>query len=78
MELLLASKSVFQINNEAFSSWKEKKLAKRIISEYSRFAFGSDAHNVNDRKPNWDLLQKKVKPDSLDVSNGILERYAVN
>ncbi len=77
METILSTKSILQINNEAFSSWGEKRLAKRIISEYSRFAFGSDAHNITTRKPNWDLLQKKVKPDVREVSDGILERYAL-
>lgn len=77
METILSTKSILQINNEAFSSWGEKRLAKHIINEYSRFAFGSDAHNITTRKPNWDLLQKKVKPDVREVSDGILERYAL-
>ena len=65
-----------QINNEAFASWSEKKIAKKVITSRTRFAFGSDAHNISDRKPNWDLLQKKVKPEEIDISNGIIERYA--
>ncbi|MCR5718333.1 MAG: capsular polysaccharide biosynthesis protein [Oscillospiraceae bacterium] len=75
IETILSTKAILQLNNEAFASWKEKKLARRVISEYERFVFGSDAHNLTDRKPNWDLLQKKVKPEVISVSNEILERY---
>lgn len=78
IELLLSSKSILQLNIEAFSGgWKEKKLAKHIIGNYSRLAFGSDAHNISDRKPNWDILQKKVKPEIIAVSDGMLERYSL-
>ena len=77
LEGILTTKSVLQINNEAFASWSEKKLAKRIISEFSRFAFGSDAHNLSDRKPNWDYLRKRLKPEVIAQSDGILERYSI-
>ena len=77
IETILSTKAIFQINNEAFATWKENKLAKRVISEYERFAFGSDAHNISSRKPNWDLLKKKVKPESIAVSDGIFERYSI-
>ncbi len=77
IEAILSSKSILQINNEAFTIWKEKKMAKKIMEEHSHFAFGSDAHNLTDRKPNWDLLQKKVKPDLINVSNNMLDRYTL-
>ena len=76
LENILATKYVMQINNEAFASWSEKKIAKKVIASRTRFAFGSDSHNISDRKPNWDLLQKKVKPDAIEISNGIIERYS--
>ena len=76
LETLLASKYVMQINNEALSSWSEKKIAKSVIASTSRFAFGSDAHNTTGRSPNWDLLKKKVKPEAIGISDGIIERYA--
>lgn len=75
LEGILSTKAVMQINNEAFAGWREKKLVKRIIDDEKRFAFGSDAHNLDDRKPNWDLLKKKVKPDVIELSDGILDRY---
>lgn len=75
LEGILSTKAVMQINNEAFAGWREKKFVKRIIADEKRFAFGSDAHNLDDRKPNWDLLKKKVKPDVIELSDGILDRY---
>ena len=77
LETILSTKSIMQINNEAFASWKEKKLAKRVIADEKRFAFGSDTHNNNDRKPNWDFLKKKVKPEIIELSDNMYERYAI-
>ena len=75
IETILSSKSIFQINNEAFTSWKEKRLAKKVMAEHTHFAFGSDAHNMSDRKPNWDLLQKKIKSADIEVSNSMFDMY---
>lgn len=75
IETILSSKSILQINNEAFTSWKEKKIAKKVMAEHTHFAFGSDAHNTSSRKPNWELLQKKVKSADIEVSNSMLDRY---
>ena len=77
IETILSTKAILQVNIEAFTSWAEKKLAKRVINEYERYAFGSDAHNITTRKPNWDVLKKKVKPEFIEQSDGILERYSV-
>ena len=76
LEKILSTKYVMQLNNEAFTSWGEKKIAKNVMTSTNRFAFGSDAHNNSSRKPNWDILQKKVKPEMIEISNGIIERYA--
>ena len=75
IETILSSKSILQINNEAFTSWKEKRLAKKVMAEHTHFAFGSDAHNTSSRKPNWELLQKKVKSADIEVSNSMFDRY---
>ena len=77
LELILSTKSVLQLNNEAFSNWSEKKFAKSILNNYQRIAFGSDAHDTSSRKPNWDIINKKVKQEFIDISNGICERYAI-
>ena len=77
IETILSSKAILQINNEAFTSWKEKKIAKKVMAEHTHFAFGSDAHNMTDRKPNWDILRKKVKAEDVEVSDSMFERYCL-
>lgn len=75
IETILSSKSILQINNEAFTSWKEKRLAQKVMAEHTHFAFGSEAHNTSSRKPNWELLQKKVKSADIEASNSMFDRY---
>ncbi len=71
-EEVLKLDAIFQINNEAFGNFKEKRFVKNLIKEGYPYLFGSDAHNLTDRKPNWDLLQKKVKADVIDGAEVIL------
>lgn len=75
IETILSTDAILQINNEAFTSWKEKKIAKRVIAENDRFVFGSDSHGIITRGPNWDMLQKKAKADAIEISNSILDKY---
>ncbi len=77
IDAILSTGSIYQINNEAFSDWREKKVAKKVIAEHTHFAFGSDAHNTTSRKPNWNLLKKKVRPDIIGTSDKIFERYSL-
>ncbi len=77
METILHSNAIYQLNNEAFASWHEKKIAKKVIEEHTHFAFGSDAHDLKSRKPNWDLLLKKVKQDLIDTSDSMFEKYSI-
>lgn len=72
-EEVLKLDAIFQINNEAFGNFKEKKFVKSLIKEGYPYLFGSDAHNLSDRKPNWDLLKKKVKADVIDGAEVILK-----
>ena len=76
LEAVLHSNAIYQINNEAFGSWREKRIAKKVIAEHTHFAFGSDAHNMSSRKPDWDLLQKRVKREIIDISNEMFEKYS--
>ena len=71
-EEVLKLDAVFQINNEAFGNFKERRFVKSLIKEGYPYLFGSDAHNLSDRKPNWDLLQKKVKANVIDGAEVIL------
>jgi protein-tyrosine phosphatase len=74
---LLNTKAIFQINVEAFNSFKEKRFAKRLINEGCRFVFGSDSHNCTVRRPNFDILKKKVKPELIEKSDSILEKHQI-
>ncbi|WP_295078045.1 CpsB/CapC family capsule biosynthesis tyrosine phosphatase [Ruminococcus sp.] len=65
LEEVLKTEAVFQFNNEAFESFKEKRFVKSVIKSGYPYIFGSDAHNMGSRKPNWDMLQKKAKPEIL-------------
>lgn len=73
LEEILKLDAVFQINNEAFGNFKEKKFVKSLIKDGYPYLFGSDAHNMSDRKPNWDLLVKKVRPEVLDEAETIIK-----
>ena len=77
LETVLNCNAIYQINNEAFGIWKEKRFAKKVMAEHTHFAFGSDAHNMSSRKPNWNLLQKKVERDIIDISNAMFEKYRI-
>ena len=75
LEHVLQMDALFQINNEAFDGRKEKKLVKSLIKEGYPLIFGSDAHNMTSRKPNWDLLLKKADDDLIAESDSLLERH---
>lgn len=77
MEIVLGMKAIFQFNNGAFSSFREKKFFGKIIKSDKEFAFGSDSHNTDLRKPNFDLLKKtfKKKPEIIESSNNIFDKY---
>lgn len=76
MEQLLKTDAVFQVNNEAFRSFHEKNLVKQLIKQKFPIVFGSDCHNISSRKPNFDLLFKKVKSEVIAGSDSILEQYS--
>ena len=74
LEELLRLDAVFQINNEAFGNHKERQFVKNLIKEGYPYLFGSDAHNLSGRRPNWDLLKKKVRADVIDNAEVILRQ----
>ena len=75
MQKILSANVIFQVNNEAFGSWKERRFVKKLIAEEMPVVFGSDAHNLGNRRPNWDLLQRKCKPDIISASDQVLDRH---
>lgn len=78
LDNLLHLDAIYQINNEAFGDRKEKKLVKKLIKEGYPLIFGSDAHNMRSRKPNWDLLLKKADGDLIDESDCLLEAHRLS
>lgn len=71
-EEVLKTEAILQFNNEAFGNFKERKFAKRLIKEGYPYVFGSDAHNLTSRKPNWDMLQSKVKSEIIEGAEVLL------
>lgn len=75
MENILKMNAVFQINNEAFGSFREKRFVKSLIKMGIPFVFGSDSHNMSGRKPNFDLLVKKTSPECIEASDMLFDKY---
>lgn len=75
---LLSVDAVFQINAEAFESFGTRRFANKLIDSGRDFVFGSDAHNMGDRKPNFDLITKRESADNIKLSDNILKSALVN
>lgn len=72
IEKLLDTDAVFQFNNEAFLVPEYKALLDRLAGEKKRIVFGSDAHNLAGRRPNWDMLREKCGEELLKASDEML------
>ncbi|MBP5430768.1 CpsB/CapC family capsule biosynthesis tyrosine phosphatase [Ruminococcus sp.] len=72
-ERLIKTDAIFQFNNDAFLVPREEKLLRRIIKEGGKVIFGSDAHNTDGRRPNWDMIKEKCSPEILKASDELLE-----
>lgn len=75
IQKILSHNVIFQVNNEAFGNWKERRFVKALIAEEKPVVFGSDAHNLENRRPNWDLLTRKCKPEVIVSSDQICEQH---
>ena len=54
--LFSIKEAVFQINNKSIEDKKFMKLLKKIASTNLYVVFGSDAHNLKSRPPNFDII----------------------
>lgn len=52
---------IYQINNESLGSHKIKKILACSDKDRMNFVLGSDAHNLNNRAPNFDTAVKCLK-----------------
>jgi len=49
-----------QLNTSALSSWQGKRLLRKLVSLGGRVVFGSDCHNMEDRKPVYGKYKKVI------------------
>jgi protein-tyrosine phosphatase len=83
-EVLSHQEYIFQINNDAFESRAMTKFVLKLIKDDYTLVFGSDTHNLSERKPNFDIMQKvltsklkgKFQP-LVERSNGVLLEYTL-
>ena len=75
MSEILDMNVIFQVNNEAFSSFGERRFVKRLIKDGYPVVFGSDSHNMTSRPPNWDTLLKKADTETIEESCALLDKY---
>ena len=77
IETILGTKAIFQINNEAFGSFFQRNFVKKLIKEEYPLVFGSDSHNLGNRRPNWDLLKKKCRKEIIEHSDSFFDQHFV-
>lgn len=70
---------VFQVNNEAFQNRKSRSIVKTLIKNDLPFVLGSDCHNTENRKPNFDiskagLRRYDMQPEALKLQHNFLKR----
>lgn len=61
MTQVLNIPAILQFNNASFRSFKERRFVRSLIKEGYPYVFGSDCHNLTDRKPDWNLLSRSRK-----------------
>lgn len=73
MQNILSLNAFIQFNNEVFETWGGRRFLKSVIVGGHDYVFGSDTHNMGMRKPNFDLLLKKAKPEWIKRSDRLLD-----
>lgn len=59
--LLTFEEAVWQVNNTAFTHLKSRSFVRKLLRQGHRVILGSDAHNLSDRAPNFDQVQKYLR-----------------
>lgn len=77
LQRVLSMNAIFQINNEAFETHATRSFVRGLVKDGKTLIFGSDAHDLGERKPNWDLCYKKAKPEWIEESDGMYEEYRI-
>ena len=73
MSEVLRTDAVLQFNNEAFRGFQERRFVMSLIGKGFPYVLGSDAHNMTSRRPDWDLLKRKARPDALKRQENLFQ-----
>lgn len=76
-EKMLQTGTLFQVNCNVFRNRKEKQILNQLRKEGYQLLFGSDSHNLKDKKLDFNLLRKKCTKDEIEKSDQFLEKYAL-
>lgn len=52
---------LFQANVDSFTQWRTRGYITKMLEEGWISYLGSDCHNLESRRPNWDLLPQRVR-----------------
>ncbi len=69
--------AVMQVNAELLKTFSGRLFMKRLIKNNCEIVFGSDAHNLSDRKPDYTPLKKHVREEILVNSDNILRKHII-
>lgn len=75
LDEILNSNAVFQVNAEAFVNFKERRFVRKLIRSGAKVVFGSDAHDLMDRNPDFGVLKRKIRAEIVVRSDAELERH---
>ncbi len=75
MNTILSLNAVMQVNAELLKTFGGRIFMNKLIKNCSEIVFGSDAHNLSDRKPDYTPLKKHIKKDLLIKSDNILQKH---
>lgn len=75
MEELLNLDVIFQINTEALTTFFGRRFVQKLLKREKEVVFGSDAHNMTSRVPDYSPLCKHLKKDVLIRSDEVIKKY---
>ncbi len=80
IEKVLSLDAVFQFNAEAFDHFETRRFVSKLIKKGISYCFGTDTHNLSDRKPNFDSITRREKPGSglIEKSDSIMDEFALS
>lgn len=76
MEEILTLGAVCQVNAEAFDNFTEKRFVRKLMKSGTEITFGSDAHNMTKRPPDYRRLARSLSNDAMAASDEMLVTYS--